>query len=688
MQNPPPPIPANPTVEKKERKRRRRRSGPLKKLQRWLQRQPLRRYYLRIGLGVFAVLIALSVVGVIIAIDAIARVQSAVGQVQQVFTQTNNRAGASLTLEDFNDLGASVRNLVNTLEDVERQSRFVRPFRWIRPEVDAVLVYQDATLQLASAASKMINGIQPSVFFLGGGENSATVTTQISSGERLVELLRLGRPLFEEAGENLDTAALLLNELDVTRLNAEFLLQFETLVGYQGQLQEIQGVLVITPELLTATFGLEAPQTYLVLSQNNDELRPSGGFISTYGWLTLQNGRIADYEYNASTPTSPNPPRLSSAEIAQFVQPPMWWLQYRQAAVAAWDGSWTPNFPETAERAMWYYNSGDNPHVPVQGVIAIDIEAFERILAALGSVRVVEGGRDEVVTAQNFRSVVYEIREGSGDTPHKEFLAATFRQIFADWQQLTDDPARSEAIFNALLQALLEKHVMLYFADPELNQALDLLGWSGRQASPGAIDYLMVVDANLGNKSNSSVTRTVTYDVQIEEDRSLSNRLTLNYDYPANAAELDPAVDARYHGPLTYRNLLQVFTPPGIELGETTPNFSNLGVFNHGDHDLFTTILTVPYDTSQRYQVSYTLPQMVEINGTYETYRLLIEKQPGTRSDSVIVQVALPPGMRVVRVSPQTSAQFNVQRPILEFRVDLTTDTLIEIVYEPIPPDA
>ena len=63
-----------------------------------------------------------------------------------------------------------------------------------------------------------------------------------------------------------------------------------------------------TPDLLTTALGLDNPQTYLVLSQNSDELRPSGGFLSTYGWLTISNGRVDNYDYSPSTTDSPHPP--------------------------------------------------------------------------------------------------------------------------------------------------------------------------------------------------------------------------------------------------------------------------------------------------------------------------------------------------------------------------------------------
>lgn len=53
---------------------------------------------------------------------------------------------------------------------------------------------------------------------------------------------------------------------------------------------------------------MDAGRNYLILSENSDELRPSGGYISTWGWLRVRRFRIADYGYNPTTDLTPNPP--------------------------------------------------------------------------------------------------------------------------------------------------------------------------------------------------------------------------------------------------------------------------------------------------------------------------------------------------------------------------------------------
>jgi len=342
--------------------------------------------------------------------------------------------------------------------------------------------------------------------------------------------------------------------------------------------------------------------------------------------------------------------------------------------------------------AMWYYNTGNNPNSPVDGVIAIDIVGFETLLEGLGAVSV--EGYNEVVTPENFRNVIYGIRaEGvagtrqsnsqiPGNSAHKEFLAALYQSIFDEWQSFGDDPDRSAELLGSFLAAIQEKHVMFYFADNDLDQAVNNLGWSGAQSPAVDHDYIMIADANLGNKSNHSIFRQLTYDVSIQPEGALDSRLTISYDYPDRIATDDPAVDARYHGQLDYGNLLQVFVPYQSQIEDTDNLIQEPRVVDLPAHTLFVSRLRVDYDTSERFQFRYQTPAIVESIGPYQRYRLLVQKQPGTIADSVNVQVTLPPSARAIGIMPEPATSYDLERPILEFRLTLDKDQWVEIIYE------
>lgn len=641
------------------------------------RRMNLRTQLFKLAIALVVIAIVVGVGGLVLVTDATNRVESTLGNLNRVVNSIGDRVETGLTREDFDRLQSSLNDVISTLSSVQRQVGILRPVLTLDAGLQSTFTTMDAARQLAMAADELLSGLQPSLYFMMGVQSNQTLVTQISSGERLVELLRLGRPSFINAQNYLERASDITNQIDRSSLPPDRLLQLEVLENYQEQISSIGSILMVAPDLLTSALGLEGEQSYLVLSQNSDELRPSGGYVSTYGWLTVRSGRVVDYNYSATTQDSPKPPPRS---MSDQIEVPSWWIRYAQPIYAAWDGSWSPDFPATAQMAMWFYNEGNNPRSPVDGVISIDIVAFEYILEALGQVVVPE--YNVVVDSKNFRDVVYDIRAfGEGDTPHKEFLAALYRQIFADWQAVTSNPQKSSAILNVLLRSLQEKHIMLYMVDENVNEAVKLLGWSGEQLDAGRGDYLMVVDSNLGNKSNSSIRRQIIYDVDIQSDNSVESRATVLYDYAASVAEQDPAVNPAFHGRLDYNNLLQLYIPQRSTLINTIGDMFRTEEVDSDDHGLIVSRLTVPYDSNQRVQYLYQTPDVIDVIGDFQRYHLVVQKQPGMRAEIVNVQVTLPDNASLVSSTPTPTASYNLDRQILEYRFEMTGDLDIEIVY-------
>lgn len=665
---------SQPTEDTSARRKHRRRRTPqwLKRIRRFAQVVP--------WLSVLIILIAAVIVtGAVVSSVfsyALNRVQTSLGGFQRVVRDVGNAANGDFTLEDFDRLYSSVRDLQGSLGFAKSQTALLRPFRTVRPEIDDTLMLIDAADGLVNAADSMLNGMQPALSVLFGRGDDEVLTARISQGERLVERMRIGRTAFLRASEQLQTVRGWLDELTADSIPVDYLFYLNQLNTYYELLEQSNSVLLSAPELLTAAFGLGEQQDYLILSQNSDELRPSGGYISTYGWLSVRNGRVVEYGYSPTTATSPNPP---PEDAVTEVTVPNWWIGYNSPVYAAWDGSWYADYPATAQMAMWFYDTGFNLHAPVDGVIAIDIFGFEAILAALGDVRI--PGYVEAVNADNFREMIYTIRAEDGE--HKAFLAALYTQIFSDWQDSISNAETNQRMLGVLLQALQEKHIMLYFNDPSLNESVQILGWAGNQAVTPQHDYLMTADANLGNKSNRSIIRQLAANVYIQPDGTAQNSVTVAYDYSRQTAENDPAVDEAFHGPLDYQNLLQVFVPRASVL-TGWENFDFDPVVDQTDtYTNFIADIVLEYDSSQQYEFRYTTPLVVEPVGSYRSYSLLIQKQPGTRGDLVNVQVFLPPGATLLDSSPEPTASYTIDQTIIEYDLTLRTDQWITVTYTP-----
>ena len=98
---------------------------------------------------------------------------------------------------------------------------------------------------------------------------------------------------------------------------------------------------------------MEGPRTYLVLIQNNHELRATGGFIAAVGRVTVDKGRMtaldfADsytvYSDKSTYPLAPKP-------MQQYMHIPLLLMR---------DANWSPDLPTTAEvaRALYAQETG------------------------------------------------------------------------------------------------------------------------------------------------------------------------------------------------------------------------------------------------------------------------------------------------------------------------------------------
>jgi hypothetical protein len=608
----------------------------------------------------------------VLIVDANAKFNASWQSMNRILQSIESRQGTDLTLSDFSRIRLGVTDLRQQINTTRSRIRLLSPVVGLNSDWQGSVELLDVSKLIVSSTEDILDGIEPAINFLVQGEDDEAIASQISSGERVVELLELGQGRFLKASGTLITAGQLLDSINLTSITPELLLNLTQIQSFHEQLTTMNDVLIASPDILAQVMGVDEEVAYLILAQNNDEIRPSGGYISTYGWLTVRNGRVTDYDYSPTTATSPRPPDESFVDTFKI---PDWWIDYGNPIYAAWDGSWYTDFPSTAELALNYYNEGQNPNFPVDGVIAIDITGFELILGSLGDVIVPDYNR--VVNVDNFRDVVYDIRT-YGDSEHKRFLAAVYRAIFADWQSVEQDS--SSELLTAMLEAVTQRHIMIYSPDENTQDVVDLVGWAGSQHNPESNDYILVADSNLGNKSNHSVIRSLTYDVKIQPDQSRMSNLRVRYDYFESIAQDDPAIDSEFHGPRDYKTLTQIYLPDEVKLLDEG-SFDQVSVQEWDSYTLLVSRVDVDYDTSERLQLAYETPATEDRVGDFYRYRLLIQKQPGSRIQDVNLQITLPEGAQIISLSPEADASYELEQPILDFRLQLVSDQWIEVIY-------
>lgn len=408
---------------------------------------------------------------------------------------------------------------------------------------------------------------------------------------------------------------------------------------------EAERVVQLVPELV----GSSKKQTYLVLLQNNMELRPTGGFIGSFALLTFDKGQLLDFEvrdvYSADGQLKGHvePP----PELKEHLGEANWYLR---------DSNWDPDFPTSAARAAWFLEKETGR--PVDGVIGINLFFAQKLLELVGEVDLPDY-QEKINAANLFERAEYhaEVNFFPGSTQKQEFLGSLARVLFEtikasdarDWLRLS----------QGVYQSLREKDVLVYLNNQEATKIMADLGWEGGVRSLHCaleeanclIDYLMVAEANLGiNKANYFVKRNFSHQVQVLADGAVEETMKLHYKNESQS-EIFPAGK--------YKNYLRFLTPLGTEILGVEVNQEELAreKINQSvlhEKEMFGFLLEVPIQEERTVEITYRLANKIP-TGEKLRYLLLLQKQSGLRDEEFNFWFTAPENSTIVAVAPEAS---------------------------------
>jgi len=387
-------------------------------------------------------------------------------------------------------------------------------------------------------------------------------------------------------------------------------------------------LLEVSPSIL----GVDSEKIYLVIFQNDKELRPTGGFITAYSIAKVNKGKFEPVTssdiYNLDNKYTPSIP--ASDPIVEYIKGP--YLIDKNYRLR--DMNWSPDFYESMKLFSEEIKSAGIDEI--DGIIAVDTQLLVNILDVLGVVEVpgYGGYSTDIVEVCDCPQVVYELEsfadlEGpivwSENEPgkivfappnydnRKKIIGPMMNSILANAMGLTSD--KVPALFEAIFKSVIEKHVLLYMFDDDVQRAVEVFGIAGRLDEYDG-DYLLVNDANLGGrKSNLYVTQEVSQDIVVTRDGTVEKTLTITYKNPM-----------RHDGWLNsvLPNYVRVYVPEGSELidfqgvSEKEDPYTELG------KTVFAGFFELRPLGVAKITIQYKLPFKADAD-----YKLLIQKQPG-----------------------------------------------------------
>jgi len=396
---------------------------------------------------------------------------------------------------------------------------------------------------------------------------------------------------------------------------------------------------------LTAQDG--QTRTFLLLLQNNYELRPGGGFLGQYGVLKIQDGKIVSFFVEDAN--------LLDQRITAKITPP--WPLRRYMQIKNWkfrDSNFSPDFPENVEKAEYFYRLG-NRATDFDGVIAINADVLNHVLEITGPISVSGYG---TYTSENAAMELEEDVEKAylgDDVPaeSKQHRKDVMKRLAAEIVNRAMNIQDLKKFADLGLTELHDKNIQLHFDDQELQSLVESVHWDGRVTTDWGTDkdYLFVVDANLGAlKSDYHVKRSLDYVVDFTTGTPTAT-LTYTYDHTATHGDWRTS---------DYHTYTRVLAPLGSKYIEES-RVKTGGVSTWDDENWKKTVFSYKVDaligTTLPTGISYTLPPTV----TAKNYELLIQKQSGIGTIPVTVTVKTADGEHMQTADLEKDIRFSFQ---------------------------
>ena len=367
-----------------------------------------------------------------------------------------------------------------------------------------------------------------------------------SSGLSLTEMVVSLEDNMLSATDHIEKAAesiARVNPSDFPREEREKVVMLkETLPGVHGALDEFLKYTDVFLEIL----GHNGERKYLMLFENNHEMRATGGFVGTYGIIKVDEGRIENIKVDGIY----NP----DGQLKERVVPPEP-IQKMSATWTMHDANWWPDFPMSAEKVGWFYEKTGGP--TVDGVIAITPKVIKDLLEVTGPIEMPE--YEVTVTPENFMDQIQEqveIKYDKTKNEPKKILADMTPKLMS--RVASASPAEWSRILEIFSRSLKERHLMVYSFDYNIQKIVSDMGWSGEILATKK-DYLSVVNTNIsGFKTDGVIQQRISHLAEVQEDGSIIDTVTIERRHTGEQSERE------WHNAVN-SDWMRVYVPEGSQ---------------------------------------------------------------------------------------------------------------------------
>jgi hypothetical protein len=355
---------------------------------------------------------------------------------------------------------------------------------------------------------------------------------------------------------------------------------------------------------------------YLILFQNNTELRPTGGFIGSFAIAEIKHKRLADFKIET------NLYHKDDQFIKDFYipQPKPFedWLPGKSWSLH--DSNWEADFKKACQDIKWFYETEYQDQV--NGIIAINATVLSDILGLTGPVELADYQMtldQDNVLEQLQRQIdldYYKTVQGLIEDQPKAILADLWPILRKEIEEM------GKLKFAKLIKQKLRQKDILFCFEDNRQEIVEQNQWGGRidRNSP---NFLHINNANLGGgKSSLSTKQEVNYQLDQDELTLIITRTNLPREdgFPTH----------------TNFNYTRIYLPKGSQLISGWMDDEKLKVidkeieFNRSVYGFW---FNTPLHESRTVQLIFRLPASAAQGN------LMIQKQPGVKNETISVMI-------------------------------------------------
>jgi len=371
-------------------------------------------------------------------------------------------------------------------------------------------------------------------------------------------------------------------------------------------------------KLMPMFAGFPEEKVFLLVLENNREMRPGGGFIGTYGLMKVNRGSLTDFftdnSYNLDKTVEKELNIPTPEPMQKYMNVKKWFMR---------DANWYPDFPTSAEKVAWFYHA-EGGIGNIDGVIGLTPTVIENLLGMIGEIKIgdLNFNKDNFWEQLEYHVEYGYSKKGIEYEERKNVIAPLGKEIFARIYNLPMDQILT--LVDLLQREIEEKQLFVYSNDADFQKTIIENGW-GAEVKDFEGDYLMLVDANLAAlKTDEVMSRTLKYDLQEDKDGNLLAQTEVDYQHLGDFSWKTTR----------YRTFARLYVPENSELLEVRINDKvierkDITVENEFNKTAFGIFLEVEPKTMKTVTWKYKLPEKISEQIKKGNYSLLVQKQPG-----------------------------------------------------------